>query len=118
MIVSAQSIAELQDPNRYKYRFLDRVQPKGKTESVPIYEVFDADPSEVAERKMRIREEFEQGAFEYHAGRINVAAELFEGISARGEMDRPTEIYRERCARSLGSGHPVTAGIGNEDEGA
>lgn len=106
LIVSAAVLCRLADPNRFRYRFLDRVCPKGKTEAVPIYEIFEADPPALAESKMRIREEFERGAFEYHAGRAREAAAIFEGIIARGERDRPTEIYHERCLRSAERGLP------------
>ena len=101
LIISAQVFCGLQEPNRYKYRFLDCVRPKGKTETMPIFEVFDADPLTLVERKMCIKEKFERAAFEYHAGRFAAAAELFEGINAGGEKDRPSEIYVERCEHSL-----------------
>ena len=116
LVISAQVLFGLQDPNRYHYRFLDSVRLKGKTETVPVYEVFDADPPARAEMKMQIREEFERGVYEFHAGRFAAAAEVFEDISKQGAKDRPVEIYRMRCARSLklGSAEAVSAaGDGN-----
>jgi two-component system, sensor histidine kinase ChiS len=101
LVVSAQVLFGLLDPNRYHYRFLDSVLLKGKKEAVPVYEVFDADPLERAETKLRIREGFEHGAYEFHAGHFAAAASYFEEIFAHGASDRPTEIYRERCAHSL-----------------
>jgi len=90
------------------------VRLKGKTETVPVFEVFDADPPALAEMKMRIREGFERGVYEYHAGRFAEAAALFEDLSGQGAGDRPVEIYRERCARSmkLGSTEPAREGGG------
>jgi two-component system sensor histidine kinase ChiS len=111
LVISAQVLSGLQDPNRYHYRFLDSVRLKGKTATVPVYEVFDADPPAQAEMKMRIREGFERGVYEYHAGRFAAAAALFEDISTQGAKDRPVEIYRVRCARSLklGAAEPALA---------
>jgi two-component system sensor histidine kinase ChiS len=111
LVISAQVLSGLQDPNRYHYRFLDSVRLKGKTDTVPVYEVFDADPPAIAEMKMRIREGFERGVYEYHAGRFATAAALFEDISKQGAKDRPVEIYRARCARSLKLGSAEPAGM-------
>jgi class 3 adenylate cyclase/FixJ family two-component response regulator len=110
LVVSAQVLHGLQDPNRYQYRFLDNVKVKGKTESVPVYEVFSADPPALAEMKNRIRGKFERGVYEYHAARFAAAAALFEEISVPGAQDRPVEIYRMRCERSLKLGTAEPAG--------
>lgn len=60
---------------------------------------------------MRTREGFERGVYEYNAGRFAAAAALFNEISGQGAKDRPVEIYRVRCARSmkLGIGEPASA---------
>jgi len=118
LIVSAEVMRELEDPNRYRYRFLDRVRPKGKMESVAIYEVFDADTAAVAEGKLRIRNEFERAAFECHAGRFAAAKDVLEGIVARGEKDTPTEIYLERCTRSVELGLHAPPMVSVEGEGS
>jgi two-component system sensor histidine kinase ChiS len=119
LIISAQVLGGLKNPNRYKYRFLDNVRVKGKTATVPVYEVFDADPPALAEKKMRIREGFERGVYEYHAGRFALAAKIFKGILGRDEKDRPVEIYRARCARSLKLGSVEPASIlDKKDRGA
>jgi class 3 adenylate cyclase/CheY-like chemotaxis protein len=115
LVVSSHVVFGLQDPNRYKYRFLDSVRLKGKAETVPVYEVFDADPPDVSAWKADTRETFEKAVYEYHAGRFMAAADLFKGLS-QGGRDRPVEIYRARCARSLklGSAESVSAvGDGN-----
>jgi class 3 adenylate cyclase len=104
LVVSAQVLAGLQDPNRYHYRFLDSVRLKGKSETVPVYEVFDADPAALAEKKMLIREGFERAVYEFHAGNFAAAAALFEDLSRQAPNDRPVVIYRMRCARSLALG--------------
>ena len=104
LIVSNHVLFGLKDPTRYHYRFLDRVKVKGKRETVPVYEVFDADSSEQMQMKLTIREQFERGVYEYHAGRFAAAAELFEGIPTGQKPDRPVLIYRARCRRSLALG--------------
>jgi hypothetical protein len=101
LVISNTVLFGLKDPNRYRYRFLDNVKVKGKKESVPVYEVFDADPPELVDLKVRIREPFEKGVYEYHAGNFQAAAKMFADIHGHGAQDKPVAIYRQRCERSL-----------------
>jgi class 3 adenylate cyclase len=109
LIVSNYVLFGLEDPNRYHYRFLDRVRLKGKADTVPVYEVFNGDPPELLERKKRTREAFERGVYEYHAGDFKLAAKLFDEIHDPEAPEKAIEIYRTRCRRSLklGSAEPV-----------
>ena len=109
LVISARVLSGLQNPNRYHYRFLDSVRLKGKSETVPVYEVFDADPAVLAEKKMLIREGFERAVYEFHAGNFAAAAVLFEDLSRQAPKDRPVGIYRMRCARSLALGSAEAA---------
>jgi two-component system sensor histidine kinase ChiS len=101
LIVSNHVLFGLDDPNRYGYRFLDKVKVKGKEESVSVYEVFDADPPELVEQKKRTREAFEKGVYEYHAGNFTSAYELFSGNRKGMRPDKPLSIYAQRCRRSM-----------------
>ena len=71
---------------------------------IPVYEVFDADPPELIDRKIGTREEFEQAVCDYHAGRFESAVGLFKGISRPDAPDRPVEIYLARCLKAIGAG--------------
>ncbi len=101
LIISNTVLFGLKDPNRYRYRFLDNVRVKGKKEAVAVYEVFDADPPELIDFKVRIRETFEKGVYEYHAGNFEAAARMFADIHGQGVQDKSVAIYRRRCERSL-----------------
>jgi len=114
LIVSNHVLFGLEDPNRYHYRFLDRVRLRGKEDTVPVYEVFNADPPELFERKKRTREIFERGVYEYHAGDFTLAAKLFDEIRDPKAPEKAIEIYRIRCMRSLklGSAEPAIEELG------
>jgi two-component system sensor histidine kinase ChiS len=101
LVVSSDVLSGLSDPNRYAYRFLDRVTVKGKQRLVSVYEVFDGDPAEIAAQKSATREVFEKGVFAYHTGRFAEARQLFEGLGQLKHRDQPIDIYRRRCERSL-----------------
>jgi two-component system sensor histidine kinase ChiS len=101
LVISNRVLFGLENPNAYHYRFLDNVQLKGKTESVPVYEVFDADPPDLVAQKIGTREVFEKAVYEYHAGRFASAVSLFDSLPQGGTPDKPVEIYRLRCQASL-----------------
>ena len=101
LVVSNTVLFGLTDPNRYHYRFLDRVTVKGKVELVSVYEVYDGDPPLLVDQKDRTRELFQKGVFEYHAGNFQGAMRLFESARNPHSPDRPIDIYRNRCRRSM-----------------
>jgi class 3 adenylate cyclase len=109
LVVSNHVLFGLEDPNRYHYRFLDRVRVRGKEDTVPVYDVFDADPPGLLERKQRTRETFERGVYEYHAGDFALAAKLFDDIHDPAAPEKAVEMYRIRCRRSLASGRAEPA---------
>jgi two-component system sensor histidine kinase ChiS len=100
LIVSSHALFDLENPNRFDYRFLDKVQLRGKEKVVSVYEVFTGDPPNVRNAKSSSREEFEKGVYDYHGGRFHEALAHFDAIRATG-ADRPLEIYRRRCARAI-----------------
>lgn len=100
LIVSSNALFDLEDPNAFDYRFLDKVRLRGKEEAVSVYEVFNGDAPHIREAKKRTREEFEKGVYDYHGGRFQEALRRFEAIRAE-RPDRPVEIYRQRCARAI-----------------
>jgi two-component system sensor histidine kinase ChiS len=101
LVVSSQVLFGLDNPNRYGYRFLDKVKVKGKEEFVSVYEVFDGDPPGIIAQKKKTREVFEKGVYEYHAGNFATAYELFGSIREDEKSDTPLDLYCQRCRRSM-----------------
>jgi len=101
LLVSNHVLFDLEDPNRYNYRFMDKVKLKGKEDAVSVYEVFDGDPEELKARKKASREVFERGVYDFHAGHFQEALSRFQGILNPDIIDRPLEIYTKRCMQAL-----------------
>lgn len=101
LIVSSHALFDLADPNRFDYRFLDKLKLRGKEEAVSVYEVFNSDEARSKEVKRKTREEFEKGVYDFHAGRFQEALARFDEMSKEGNLDPPVEIYRRRCARAI-----------------
>jgi len=101
LLVSNHVLFDLEDPNRYNYRFMDKVKLKGKEDAVSVYEVFDGDPDELKACKKSSREVFERGVYDFHAGNFQDALSRFQGILNPDIIDRPLEIYTKRCMQAL-----------------
>jgi two-component system sensor histidine kinase ChiS len=101
LVVSRYVLFTLDKPERYHYRFLDNVALKGKSESIPVYEVFDADPPRLFDQKAATKESFEKAVYEYHAKRFLEALAIFDALSAEKEPDTAVSIYRKRCRAVL-----------------
>jgi|GEM_PF-1162742 len=61
IIVSHQTFSKLDDTAVFSYRELDYVRVKGKSDPVRIYEILDADTSEIQELKIKTREYILEG---------------------------------------------------------
>jgi len=111
LIVSSSTLFDLDDPNRFDFRFLDKVRLRGKGEPVSVYEIFDADEPATRETKRRTREEFQKGVYDFHAGRIPQAIERFQTVAREAPNDPPLEIYRRRCSRAMKLGTTEDLGV-------
>jgi predicted ATPase/class 3 adenylate cyclase/GAF domain-containing protein/tRNA A-37 threonylcarbamoyl transferase component Bud32 len=79
------------------FRSIDRVIVTGKSEPVTVYEVFDADAPELAELKMKTRDDFENGLVYYRQKGFTEAIRCFEQVLCIYPDDKAAQIYRSRC---------------------
>ena len=97
LLITEQTYLKLTDPWAYQIRVIDAVIPKGKSEEVTIYEIFDADPPESLNLKYETREDFELGFVLYHSEEVNEAKILFEQVFAINQHDKAAQVYLKRC---------------------
>ena len=71
LIVSEQTLEAMDNVEQYQTRFLGRIQVKGKTAAVGVYEMYDGDPQPVQELKQSTSSEFEQGLQHYFARNLS-----------------------------------------------
>ena len=93
-------------PERYRVRFLDEIHMEGQTAPVSIYEVFDADPPELAERKLKIKTLFATGQHHYFAREFADAVKCFADVLSVLPDDLTTKQYLKRSAKCLLNGVP------------
>jgi hypothetical protein len=88
---------QLEDANQYVFRIIDRLKVKGKSAAVSVFEVFDADATEIREGKLATKQEFEQALLLYNLGNLPKAAQGFQEVLRINPMDTVAQVYLERC---------------------
>ncbi|NJN03944.1 MAG: response regulator [Leptolyngbyaceae cyanobacterium RM1_1_2] len=103
LLITEHTLAQLQNPDRYATRLIDRVAVRGKSQSVQIYEVFDADLSANRRQKLLTKAQFEQALSFYQQQNYQMAIPLFQGCLAENTGDRAAEIYLQQCQAAIRS---------------
>ncbi len=111
IVISEYSLFSLDDPVRYHFRFLDRVKVKGKQEPISVFEIFDGNPPEIIELKLKTLEYFEKGLLHYHGQEFREATSYFEQVLKQSPEDKAARLYLQRAA------HFIKYGVPNDWEG-
>lgn len=102
ILITAHTLVQLSDPTEYHYRFLDRVNVRGKEHAVSIFEVYEAESSERKELKRRSQADFEAGVLHFHDEQWGEAKAAFARALAVNPADGPTDYYIGRIAARVG----------------
>jgi PAS domain S-box-containing protein len=97
LLITQQTFDRLTNPGDYAIRVIDKVQVKGKSEWVTVYEVFDADLAEVKAGKLATLQLFTEALSLYNMKSFRQAAELFADCLRQNPGDKVARIYLERC---------------------
>ncbi len=106
MLVSAETVRLLADPSEFRLREVDRVQAKGLTSAVTLFEVLDALPEESARARLGTLSAFGAARELFVAGDFAGAEDAFAAIVARDPGDGVAAVYRARCVRLRSSPAP------------
>lgn len=99
LLISHDTFSHLKDANQYAFRLVDRVNVKGKSVAVSVYEIFDADEPDSRELKLLTKREFEQALLFYNMGLLKDAAQLFQYCVDQNPQDNVAKIYLEQCQK-------------------
>jgi adenylate cyclase len=97
LLITQQTFDRLTNPGDYAIRVIDKVQVKGKSEWVTVYEVFDADLPEVKAGKLATLQLFTEALSLYNMKSFRQAAGLFADCLRQNPGDKVARIYWERC---------------------
>ena len=98
IIISGDTLLHLEHPDRYNTRLLDQVIVKGKTESIALFEVLDAEPKKIFQLKKVSQMMFEQGLFYYFNKDFAKAHDHFKHVLSINPDDRTSQLYLDRIA--------------------
>ncbi|HEY9670963.1 MAG TPA: adenylate/guanylate cyclase domain-containing protein [Waterburya sp.] len=104
IIVSGQTLSQLDDPQKYTCRFLDRVQVRGKQAPVAVFEIYDGDSQFIKELKTQTKTDFEQGVWLHYQKEFTAARQYFEQVLQVNDRDLAARLYLERCNLSQQTG--------------
>ena len=106
LIISEAVRGRLADQDRYQLRFLDRVIVKGRTESIAIYEVLDAEPEVERALKWETLAVFDAGVRAYSDRDLASAQVHFATCLRQNPADKTAQLYEQRIRRLIGQGLP------------
>ena len=97
LLISHQTLERLRNPADYAIRIVDKVQVKGKSQYVVVYEVFDADPPEIRSAKLANLPVYTEAMFLCERKQFREAGKLFEECLRTNPSDQVARIYLKRC---------------------
>ncbi|NET28802.1 ATP-binding protein [Okeania sp. SIO1I7] len=106
ILISGNTLFDLEEFDKYNYRFLDRVKVKGKKEAVAVFEILDGDAEAQKQLKIKTKTEFEQAIILYYQHKYSAAKEIFLNIFHINSEDKAVKIYLKRCKKSQIYGIP------------
>ncbi|MCB0192941.1 MAG: GAF domain-containing protein [Anaerolineae bacterium] len=101
IVVSEQTLFNLDNPSRYNFRFLDKVKVKGKQVQVSVFEIFDGSSDDIVALKLKTRTDFEKGLFHYHSQEFREAIECFNNVLELNPKDRAAQVYLRQATHCL-----------------
>lgn len=97
IVVSSKALENIKDHRQFNYRFLDRVQVKGKEDWVDVFDLFDADDQYLLALKQQTKGCFENGVFLYRQKQIADAMQCFRKVKEKNRDDMAAQLYIHRC---------------------
>ncbi|MEM7658051.1 MAG: adenylate/guanylate cyclase domain-containing protein [Bacteroidota bacterium] len=106
IIFSEYLMNQLPDDAPFHYRFLGKVQVKGRAEPIGVYECFDPDSPRIFRQKIASRPALEQALDAYYAKRFPQAVQGFEDALEAYPEDPVALRYKEKALHYLLEGTP------------
>jgi class 3 adenylate cyclase len=91
----------LTDPEEFDFRYLGRVQLKGKTNPIDLYECINGDERDLQKHKLTNLGTFDQAMDLYFNKEFAMAAVTFQQIVKLNPDDHPARLFLNRSARLI-----------------
>lgn len=114
VVVSGSVVAAMPSDHPFKLRGLGSVTAKGKSESVEVFECYDADPDEVAELKTNLMPQWDAGMAAFREGKLIRAGRIFARIVELNPTDTVAAYFRDRSTLDVAGQYRGKAWDGSE----
>jgi two-component system sensor histidine kinase ChiS len=104
IILSENTLNNIPVREKYNFRFLGKVQVKGKEKIVKIFEEFGAIEAKLAEAKRETKSQFENGLEFYFKKSFTKAATHFEEVLIKNPEDKAARLYLKLSAKYMVEG--------------
>jgi len=106
ILLSEDSIKELEDPAAFHFRYLGKVQVKGKNNSLKIYECYDGDGDAIVELKKATLTSFNEGMEYYFNKDFAMAAVGFQQVIRKNSDDVTAKLFLQKSGQYIATGVP------------
>jgi two-component system, sensor histidine kinase ChiS len=107
ILLSEESLNRLRDPSEFHFRFLGKVQMKGKQNALRLYECFDGDPPDLLEAKAETATRFNEAMQCYFNKDFTLAALAFQEVTRRHPDDATARMFLQKCGQLIATGVPA-----------
>ena len=106
ILLTKECTDQIENLNEFHTRYLGKVQVKGRSQPLDIYECFDGDNPSVLERKKSTCVFFEEGMNHYQAGDLEMARKALKAVDDKFPGDKSTLLFLEKLDRLQADGFP------------
>ena len=106
VLLSEASFKKLKQPENFHYRYLGKVQVKGKQEALEVYDFFGGENEKIIDLKQRSRADFEQGLRQYHLKNFVEASVYFKKVLEIHPGDPAAQLYQKKAGSYIAQGVP------------
>jgi class 3 adenylate cyclase len=99
--VSDRTFSQLENPNKYNYRFIGKVPVKGKKEPIALFDFIDGDLKDIKALKIDSKSAFEDSVFHFYNNRVAEAVAGFHSSLRIFPGDKASIKYIERAGKEL-----------------
>lgn len=106
IILSKSTLIRISNLKQYNFRFVGKIQVKGKNNPISVYEILDGEKMDLMKLKLKTKQDFEKGLSFYQNKQFAEASVQFNRILSINSEDKAARLYFERCAQLMVNGVP------------
>jgi signal transduction histidine kinase/class 3 adenylate cyclase len=106
ILFSEDSLAGIGPKEDFNFRYLGKVQLKGKNRPVGVYECFDGDTPQMLELKIKTLSHFNEGLHHFFDQDFQEAHKIIEEVIRINPEDLTAQLFLKECRQYLANGVP------------